>query len=101
MTSKHQRASGNHHSGQKKHRTTKYHSVTARDAFTSDWNSATEKITDLIKRQNTGADDAEQALKLTGNPGPHCNELLFVRNIHEHALVKIVVLGGGKRTLFP
>ena len=34
-----------------------------RDAFTSDWNSATEKLTDLIKRQNTGADDAEQALK--------------------------------------
>ena len=51
MTSKHQRASEKQHihSGQKKHRTTKYHSVTARDAFTSDWNSATEKITDLLK----------------------------------------------------
>ena len=48
-----------------------------RDAFTSDWNSVTEKITGL--KTNTGADDAEQALKLTGNPDPHRNELLFVR----------------------
>ena len=39
---------------------------------------AIEKITALIKT-TTGADDAEQALKLTGNPGPHCNELFFVQ----------------------